>query len=360
MAYMTPTTKDTRRKDWASLNFAGTIDWAVDLQAFTQDDMTLPPNLPREGENGCLYGEDLTVNSENLCGFSCSLGYCPTSLCICTMEGPVIALPPDRFENEYIAWDEFDVDLNRLCKFACKLGYCPELICTTPVIDEDMPLQVGSDDIPNFFDVGAARLENAERCLFFQDPKMQPSVEAQCGQFCKSSQDAAAAEGRSSNCGCIGTDATSDYKTRWTYERELGGNISNGKCFADNMIVTTFAEIFLDALPAIGQVMVSFRCCAVTIADHEQIGCFLIMSTFRSVIDLVGFIPGVGQTIHVALGMSPPALTYVLLLLTGGSKTLYSPPRKLSIGSMMRLRTLRPLSSGGSSHAAARIWSLMT
>ncbi|PHH91791.1 hypothetical protein CDD83_10287 [Cordyceps sp. RAO-2017] len=34
---MTSTTKDTRRADWKQLNFAGTIDWGLDLQEFTSD-----------------------------------------------------------------------------------------------------------------------------------------------------------------------------------------------------------------------------------------------------------------------------------------------------------------------------------
>ncbi|KAH8892724.1 glycoside hydrolase, partial [Thozetella sp. PMI_491] len=41
VAYMSPTTKDTRRKLWQRFNFAGTIDWAVDLQAYTTDDELL-------------------------------------------------------------------------------------------------------------------------------------------------------------------------------------------------------------------------------------------------------------------------------------------------------------------------------
>ena len=35
---MTETTKSTRRELWKGLNFHGTIDWAVDLQAFTDDE----------------------------------------------------------------------------------------------------------------------------------------------------------------------------------------------------------------------------------------------------------------------------------------------------------------------------------
>ncbi|CAI4215537.1 unnamed protein product [Parascedosporium putredinis] len=37
VAYMSETTKETRRAYWKELNFAGTVDWAVDLQSFTAD-----------------------------------------------------------------------------------------------------------------------------------------------------------------------------------------------------------------------------------------------------------------------------------------------------------------------------------
>jgi hypothetical protein len=37
-AYMTRTTKEARRTRWHGKGFKGTIDWAVDLQAFTSDD----------------------------------------------------------------------------------------------------------------------------------------------------------------------------------------------------------------------------------------------------------------------------------------------------------------------------------
>lgn len=41
---MTPTTKSTRRDNWKGYNFAGTIDWAVDLQDFTDDGFILDDN----------------------------------------------------------------------------------------------------------------------------------------------------------------------------------------------------------------------------------------------------------------------------------------------------------------------------
>ena len=119
---MTPETKDTRRDDWKGLNFAGSIDWAVDLQSFTSDDMEVAPERPLSGEEGCVSGEDNTTNSGDLCEFSCTFAFCPESLCTCVSTGPLIELPPETPKSDVIAWDELDVDLNRLCKFACTHG----------------------------------------------------------------------------------------------------------------------------------------------------------------------------------------------------------------------------------------------
>ncbi|KLU90375.1 hypothetical protein MAPG_09337 [Magnaporthiopsis poae ATCC 64411] len=54
VAYMTPTTKSTRRELWKSKNFAGTIDWATDLQRFTGDEWTDPTDA--EGDESQLPG----------------------------------------------------------------------------------------------------------------------------------------------------------------------------------------------------------------------------------------------------------------------------------------------------------------
>ncbi|KAK4182792.1 glycoside hydrolase superfamily [Podospora australis] len=58
VAYMSETTKSTRRDHWKKFNFAGTIDWAVDLQAFTFDDFTDP-----------LTGEFPDLGIDDLDGF---------------------------------------------------------------------------------------------------------------------------------------------------------------------------------------------------------------------------------------------------------------------------------------------------
>lgn len=113
IAYMSPTTKETRHADWKSLNFAGTVDWALDLQDFTSDDFDKPPERPQSGE-GCTRGDDLTADSGDLCHFSCRYGFCPESLCNCLETGPMKRLPAEQHGTNVTALDAFDVDLNRL------------------------------------------------------------------------------------------------------------------------------------------------------------------------------------------------------------------------------------------------------
>lgn len=205
---MTPTTKDTRRNDWEGLNFAGSIDWAVDLQEFTGDDMDSKPNRPQNGE-GCVSGEDDTVNSGDLCEFSCAFGFCPESLCSCVTTGPLDDLPAEKSGIEVVAWDPFDVDLNRLCKFACKYGYCPDDVCTTLSIDggegegeDGGPVTV--DDPNNYYDYAAVRWENSQKCVIFKDPKYRDVSVNMCKPVCQAQLDEAADEGRTSNYGCLG------------------------------------------------------------------------------------------------------------------------------------------------------------
>ncbi|KAL8301705.1 hypothetical protein RB593_000487 [Gaeumannomyces tritici] len=58
VAYMTPTTKGTRRQLWKDMMFAGTIDWATDLQAFNGEDEYLDPRSPTGGRVECQYCDD--------------------------------------------------------------------------------------------------------------------------------------------------------------------------------------------------------------------------------------------------------------------------------------------------------------
>jgi hypothetical protein len=132
---MDGSTKSSRRIRWQNYNFAGTIDWALDLQAFSDEDKTHIPDRPEDGQ-GCISGEDDTLNTADLCAFSCTFGFCPETLCTCVTQGDLQDLPAVKFNGEIEAWLPNDVEINRLCTFACKYGYCPSNVCIPPVIDE--------------------------------------------------------------------------------------------------------------------------------------------------------------------------------------------------------------------------------
>lgn len=258
ISYMTPTTKDTRRADWKALNFAGSVDWALDLQTFRQEDKDAQPTLPDTGEQGCIFGEDNTVNSGDLCELTCSYGFCPEPLCSCITQGPVVQLPPES-NNDIIAWDELDVDLNRLCKFACKRGYCPGDICTTPVIDpdDDGIAMVGDD--PNWLSPRDIRDQNSARCLIYKNPSYRDVSVAQCGHHCSAALQAGKEEGRTSNIGCLGSYPLNT-NPPWMREQGIPGEFMLGECLCDNFLLNFLADTIIEALPIIAQVRTHTMC----------------------------------------------------------------------------------------------------
>jgi hypothetical protein len=254
---MTETTKDTRRSDWAKWNFAGTIDWAVDLQSFTADDMDVPPDIPSSGD-ACNSGGDVTVNTGELCSFSCTFGFCPESLCQCYETGPLEPLPAEKMSDEVAAWDDFDVDLNRLCKFACKYGYCPDTICTTIAnrntweMDGEDLLDFGSDSPMNYSDI---MLSNADKCPIVKDHKYRDWSTNPCHIYCQPQIDAAQAENRTTNWGCVGFYPL-DKPIPWYDSRSspIPTAYAPGICMCDNMLMNDIADIVIEALPAIAEV----------------------------------------------------------------------------------------------------------
>ncbi|KAK1990037.1 glycoside hydrolase [Colletotrichum falcatum] len=274
VSYMTPTTKLTRRDDWKALNFAGSIDWAVDLQMFGDDDMKAPLDRGGDtGDEGCVSGEDKTTNSGDLCEFTCSIGFCPESLCKCVTRGEMLPIPAENpVEGDIIAWDETDVDLNRLCRFACLHGYCPSEVCTTAVVDED---EDGG--------VIEARLANANRCLIYQNAKLRDEAQFQCYSYCKSALDEAKKEGRTSNYGC--------YPGTLFY-------VAPGTCSCDNYLVNEIADTVLEAMPIIA-----------------QISCYMLMSSLKLLLDVgASLIPGVGKILDAGLDMATTAAQMVTYL----------------------------------------------
>ncbi|KAK4208461.1 hypothetical protein QBC37DRAFT_405251 [Rhypophila decipiens] len=283
ISYMTPSTKDTRRSDWEELKFAGSIDWALDLQTFGKDDMEVDPDRDENSTGeGYVYGDDLTLDSGGLCDFSCNFGFCPESLCTCYEQGPLEPLPGARDAGDIVAWDEFNVDLNRLCKFACKYGYCPEKICfNRPVEPEN---DVETVDSPDYYDAEAGRRSNENNCAIYRYRKDGVDEAMQCYQPCNAIVEQAKTEGRTTNYGCVGF---------WPLGQEIPwekvsgfGEVAGGKCSCDNMLLNQIADFVIEALPMIA-----------------QIGCYLLMSSLKSVIEIrLEFIPRAGQVLSAGLG----------------------------------------------------------
>ncbi|UKZ57771.1 hypothetical protein TrVGV298_011632 [Trichoderma virens] len=292
VSYMSTALKETRRTEWKGLNFAGTIDWAVDLQSFTTDDLNAPPATPKPGATGCTSGADKSVNSGDLCEFACGHGFCPESTCICTSTGVVDKLPAAS-EVDVMAWDPADVDLNRLCKFSCKYGYCPQGVCTNvPKAGGDEEFE--EDDGAYHFNYTDARWQNAHLCPVFSDSSNRDVSINACKRVCQPALDDAAAENRTSNYGCIGNFPL-DQDIPWTRVPGKEIYMAPGQCFCDSVFVNEIAEFVLDALPIIA-----------------QIGCYLLMSTLKLVLDIgLDLIPEVGKPLDAGLDMAITAAEMV-------------------------------------------------
>ena len=268
VSYMTPTTKSTRREDWKKLNFAGSVDWALDLQTFTATDFDKELAPPKTGF-GCILGEDNDAKTEELCGYSCNFGVCPETLCTCTDEGSLPQLPPVKMANvnDIVAWDTFDVDMNRLCKFACKYGYCPGDSCFKIERDEpsdtEGPSQGGGRN-DKYFDrydpedmsLYDIRGQLDRQCIIYQNPRYRDRTMQKCLDICKTEVDAARAEGRTTNYGCVGLFPL-DKPIPWDNQFYSDSGQVPGRCVCDHGLVNTLADLVIDAMPAIAQVLLS-------------------------------------------------------------------------------------------------------
>jgi hypothetical protein len=276
---MTPATKESRRAAWKSLNFAGSIDWAVDLQAFTADDMNLPPDRPQSGE-GCVLGSDDDANTGDLCAFSCYLGFCPESLCTCHETDELNDLPPAKTTGDVdvIAYDKSNVDMTRLCKFACKYDYCPIEICIPPSHDEededydeessptgsrdDLRCGPGGAVCSNGYDYKQeVRQQQASACAIFKDRRLWKSSSDICYNYCKSTGvlDEAKKDERTTSWGCTGQSYPLDKPIPWTHSMPTGDEWVPGNCFCDSWLANELANSFVEALPALAQVCYHFQ-----------------------------------------------------------------------------------------------------
>ncbi|KAK0648397.1 hypothetical protein B0T16DRAFT_370797 [Cercophora newfieldiana] len=287
VAYMTPTTKDTRREDWKKLNFAGSIDWAVDLQKFSKLDQSKELKPPKDGV-GCILGRDHDVETVEMCQFACWYGVCPEPLCECLLEGELDPLPPVKNNDveDIVALDNFNVDKNRLCKFACKYGYCPEDGCTKLEKEDAESTWApggGKDDAyfdkydPADYHLNAyeVRGANNKKCTIYEHGMYRDRTMAKCEAICKPEVDKAKAEGRTTNYGCAGLFPL-DKPLPWDYTFSSDVGEIYGRCVCDHGLVNILADLVIEAMPAIA-----------------QIGCYIAMSTLKLIVDIgVNFIPG--------------------------------------------------------------------
>lgn len=236
---MTPTTKSTRRKDWASLNFAGTIDWAVDLQAFTSDDYLLPP--PKEVVNGlsCVWGEDPSGESGTLCDFTCTYGYCPQPYCTCLRYGTPPPLPGGRTSAPAVALDNTNFALSQLCNFACQWSSaCDFNFCEIP-----------REDI---LDIRASNFNTG--CIMYENGAARDAAVNDCLDECQPEIEAAKADGRGYNYGCMIT-WPGPGEIPWTGDKfRERGRMMRGKCLCDSPIINALADVFIEALIVTAQV----------------------------------------------------------------------------------------------------------
>ncbi|RAK91934.1 mutanase [Aspergillus costaricaensis CBS 115574] len=74
---------------------------------------------------------------DEICQFTCSLGYCPIGACVCTNLGVVTTFPNATGEVGYPA--NGDANWAGLCTFACNFGYCPSQHCSDSVQPQWVP-----------------------------------------------------------------------------------------------------------------------------------------------------------------------------------------------------------------------------
>lgn len=247
ISYMTPEKKEERRESWKGMNFAGTIDWAVDLQSFGDEDIDTPINRPTDG-TGCVSGDDLGIRTGDLCELTCFYGFCPESMCVCTERGNLVA-DDDAKEGDYRAIYEVDVDINKLCNFACKRNYCPSDIC-----EAKPKVEFSEDDLNKVNDGDEVRRQNSEKCVIWKDDEEQNDFEvAHCKDICKEQLDEAKEQGRTTNYGCVGFWPGAK-AIPWEQPAGMASAVAGGRCSCDNWILNEIADTVLEALPMIAQV----------------------------------------------------------------------------------------------------------
>lgn len=250
---MTDITKNTRRRDWRSLNFAGTVDWAVDLQTFTADDYDVPKR-PLNGQ-GCVEGQDDAQDTLGLCEFACKYGFCPEPLCYCTQVGQMIPLPKTTRENvdDIGAADEFNLEYNRLCRFACQYGICPQDACIDKGEGKEKSEVQPPAPIPTEY---YNRREETEdlRCQIFKDTRHAHITYKRCEHACRHVIAKAKEDGQEwSNWGCVGAFPLNE-PIPWKRDECVDADYAVGECNCNNWLANEIMTTVIEAMPVIAQV----------------------------------------------------------------------------------------------------------
>ncbi|KAM0329996.1 hypothetical protein ACHAQA_004165 [Verticillium albo-atrum] len=253
VSFLTSWNKYIRRSMWTQFTFAGTIDWAVDLQEFTELDANAPFDRDEDIDGKmCNAGDSFDDDTGDICEFTCLFGYCPEPVCNCLSRGTPAPLPPKQGTTDIVGINEFDHDMNRLCKFSCQFGHCPPEICTTPTKAPPTQEELDADDsIQHYRD---RRTGNARACWVYEDPEYTDlSV---CKRVCEPELLEDQEKGLTTNYGCVSwTPGTAEIP----WQKAPGGlRRVSGNCECNNWLVNFFADTIIEALPIIAQMINHF------------------------------------------------------------------------------------------------------
>ncbi|KAJ4398161.1 Glucan endo-1,3-alpha-glucosidase agn1 [Neurospora sp. IMI 360204] len=103
----------------------------------------------------CVNGTGMHV-VKDLCEFTCSLGYCPSTACVCTRLGKPPTLPKATGVQGYPR-GELDESVSGLCSFACNYGNCSDFhqYCVTHKVP--LPVRPQSLFEPQYCTAGLAQ-----------------------------------------------------------------------------------------------------------------------------------------------------------------------------------------------------------
>ncbi|TDZ17905.1 Mutanase [Colletotrichum orbiculare MAFF 240422] len=117
---------------------------------------------PPVDELVCVNGTSIG-DFEMLCTWTCGLGYCPKTACVCTTMGKQPTLPKSTGIKGYPAAGR-DSTFSGLCGYACDYGYCPDDVCDT--VEHPLIIPEVSPFTPDSCTSGTGVGEVSDLCAF--------------------------------------------------------------------------------------------------------------------------------------------------------------------------------------------------